>query len=97
MGKGDGSPVGPLHELFSGQNLRTSKCSQPGSSSDGKRLRGTLPVTLKSATSAARHLLVMELVEGEDLGQRLVAGPLPLEESLSYAKQIAEALGLPKI
>ena len=62
-----------------------------------KRLRGTLPVTLKSATSAARHLLVMELVEGEDLGQRLVAGPLPLEESLSYAKQIAEALGLPKI
>ena len=34
----------------------------------------------------------MELVEGEDLGQRLVSGPLSLEESLSYARQIAEAL-----
>ena len=30
--------------------------------------------------------------EGEDLGQRLVSGPLSLEESLSYARQIAEAL-----
>ncbi len=43
-------------------------------------------------SSIARHLLVMELVEGEDLGQRLVSGPLSLEESLSYARQIAEAL-----
>ncbi|HUM03245.1 MAG TPA: serine/threonine-protein kinase, partial [Thermoanaerobaculia bacterium] len=41
---------------------------------------------------SGRHLLVMELVEGEDLGQRLVSGPVPLDESLSYARQIAEAL-----
>ena len=34
----------------------------------------------------------MELVEGEDLSQRISRGPLPLEESLSYARQIAEAL-----
>ena len=40
----------------------------------------------------ARHLLVMELVEGEDLSRRIASGPLPLEESLSYARQIAEAL-----
>src|SRR5450755_4716398 len=39
-----------------------------------------------------RHILVMELVEGEDLGQRLASGPLSLEESLSVARQIAEAL-----
>ncbi len=39
-----------------------------------------------------RHLLVMELVEGEDLGQRLASGPIPLDESLAYATQIAEAL-----
>ncbi len=39
-----------------------------------------------------RHLLVMELVEGKDLAQRLITGPLPLEESLSIARQIAEAL-----
>ena len=41
---------------------------------------------------SGRHLLTMELIEGEDLAQRLASGPLPLGESLSYAKQIAEAL-----
>ncbi|HSB63769.1 MAG TPA: protein kinase [Thermoanaerobaculia bacterium] len=45
-----------------------------------------------SSSSPTRHLLAMELVEGEDLAQRLASGPLPLEESLSFAKQIAEAL-----
>ena len=41
---------------------------------------------------SGRHLLVMELVEGEDLAQTLLSGPLPLDESLAHAKQIAEAL-----
>jgi Tol biopolymer transport system component/tRNA A-37 threonylcarbamoyl transferase component Bud32 len=38
------------------------------------------------------HLLVMELVEGEDLAERLKRGPIPLEDSLAVARQIAEAL-----
>jgi tetratricopeptide (TPR) repeat protein len=42
--------------------------------------------------SSSRHVLVMELVDGEDLAQKLDSGPLPPEESLSLARQIAEAL-----
>jgi len=36
--------------------------------------------------------LVMELVEGPTLAERIAAGPLPLEEALGIARQIAEAL-----
>ena len=36
--------------------------------------------------------LVMELVEGEDLAQRIARGRVPLDEALPIARQIAEAL-----
>jgi len=36
--------------------------------------------------------LVMELVEGEDLAQRIARGAIPLDEALPIARQIAEAL-----
>ena len=35
---------------------------------------------------------MMELVDGEDLSQRIARGAIPLDEALSIAKQIAEAL-----
>ena len=38
------------------------------------------------------HALVMELVEGEDLSQRIARGAIPIDEALPIAKQIAEAL-----
>ncbi|HEX5476173.1 MAG TPA: protein kinase [Vicinamibacterales bacterium] len=36
--------------------------------------------------------LVMELVEGEDLAQRLAGGPLQVQDAIPIARQIAEAL-----
>jgi serine/threonine protein kinase len=36
--------------------------------------------------------LVMELVEGQDLSQRIGRGAIPLDEALPIAKQIADAL-----
>src|SRR5262245_21114180 len=40
----------------------------------------------------SRHFLVMELVNGETLADRITRGAIPIEEVLPIAKQIAEAL-----
>ena len=42
--------------------------------------------------SGSRSGLVLELVEGPTLAETLQAGPLPVEEALAVAQQIAEAL-----
>jgi serine/threonine-protein kinase len=42
--------------------------------------------------SGGVRALVMELVEGPTLAERLASGPLSLEDALSVARQIAEAL-----
>src|SRR5262245_51863140 len=42
--------------------------------------------------SAGVSALVMELVEGPTLADRIAQGPIPIDEALDIAKQIAEAL-----
>ena len=42
--------------------------------------------------SGGVRALVMELVEGDDLSQRVARGAIPIDEALPIAKQIAEAL-----
>ena len=41
---------------------------------------------------ASRHFLVMELVDGETLADRIARGPLPVGDALRLASQITEAL-----
>src|SRR5437773_9544034 len=42
--------------------------------------------------SDGRHFLVMELIEGETLAERLQRGAMPVGEALKTAAQIADAL-----
>jgi len=42
--------------------------------------------------SGSTHALVMELVEGTTLADRIKSGPIPIDEALRIAKQITEAL-----
>jgi serine/threonine protein kinase/Tol biopolymer transport system component len=42
--------------------------------------------------SEGTHFLVMELIEGDTLRDRIKAGPIPVEEALKLALQMAEAL-----
>ena len=42
--------------------------------------------------AGGRHAIVMELVEGPTLQERLAGGPLPIGVALDIARQIAEAL-----
>ena len=44
------------------------------------------------AAPGATRAIVMELVEGGDLSVRIARGPVPLDEALPIARQIAEAL-----
>ena len=42
--------------------------------------------------SDGKPFLVLELVEGEDLAQRLKRGPIAVDDALEIARQVAEAL-----
>ena len=41
--------------------------------------------------------LILELVEGDDLSQRITRGAIAMDEALPIARQIAEALDLPAV
>src|SRR4030095_12101009 len=46
--------------------------------------------------SGGTPALILELVEGETLAERIASGPLPLDEVLPVGRQIADALEAPQ-
>ena len=48
--------------------------------------------SLEPQTPSPTTFLAMELVEGEDLSERIRRGPIPIDEAIPIALQIAEAL-----
>jgi eukaryotic-like serine/threonine-protein kinase len=68
----------------------------PGSSARGKSSPRSIIRKIAAIygleRSGATTALVMELVEGPTLADRITRGPIPIDEALPIAKQIAEAL-----
>ena len=66
--------------------------------SEGSRVAQPSEISLRSTASSSQmrtHYLVLELVPGETLAQRIQRGPIPVDEALQLAAEIAEALEEP--
>jgi serine/threonine-protein kinase len=66
--------------------------ASPSPTSDESDVSRQDPRPRTQVPGPAIHFLVMELVEGETLAERIKRGRLPLDEAMTIALQIAEAL-----
>ena len=53
---------------------------------------GFSPTVGEGSDSPPTRALVMELVEGDDLTHRIARGPIPIDDAVAIARQIADAL-----
>jgi len=59
---------------------------------EGTQTAGVVPPSGREEVRPPGQALVLEYVAGEDLAVRIARGPLPLDEALGIARQVAEAL-----
>ena len=73
--------------------LETAIPSDAGSGTDeNSKLKTKNSKLAANAASSPTTFLAMELVEGEDLSERIKRGPIPIDEAIPIALQIAAAL-----
>ena len=80
-----------LPDLFAGDAERLARFTREAQTLAALNHPNIAHIHGLEATGGVRAL-VMELVEGEDLSQRIARGPVPMDEALPIARQIAEAL-----
>ena len=83
------SPMGHASRVPDTDAAREPLAPQ-GSRAAGEGLVGQAS-RLPDTDAGFTTFLVMELVEGEDLSERIARGPIPIDEAIPIARQIAEA------
>ena len=81
------SPIKILPEAFTGDPDRIARFAR-----EARVLASLNHPNIAAIYGVEERALVMELVEGPTLAERIAAGPIPLEDVLCFAKQIGEAL-----
>ena len=75
--------------------MRTSIAGEPGADDrfirEARVLASLNHPKIAAIYAVEERALVMELVEGPTLAERIAQGPIPLEEALPIARQISEA------
>jgi serine/threonine protein kinase/Tol biopolymer transport system component len=86
--------IAHLHglETVSSESASASASASEDSGTGSGRGSGSIPGPQADKPSSLLTFLVMELVEGEDLSERIARGPMPIDEAVPIATQIAEAL-----
>ena len=81
--------IAAIYSLESAEPEPPAASHQPPAGGEGDAPQPYGPTALKPSPVA---FLVMELAEGEDLNERIARGPIPLDQALPIASQIADAL-----
>src|SRR5580658_536812 len=95
IGKGGMGEVWKAHDPRLGRDVAIKVSAQQFSDRFEREARAVAALNHTSICilhDIGPNYLVMELIDGPTLADRIAAGPIPLEEALGIAKQIADAL-----